>query len=39
VRDLWRQKDLPDVANSLNNLFKVNIAAHSAELYKFTPVK
>jgi alpha-galactosidase len=39
VRDLWRQQDLPDVANSQNTLFKVNIAAQSAELYKFTPAK
>jgi alpha-galactosidase len=39
VRDLWRQKDLPDIANSQNNLFKVNIAAQSAELYKFTAAK
>jgi alpha-galactosidase len=39
VRDLWRQNNLPDVANPLMAAFKVSIAAHSAELYKFTPAK
>ena len=31
VRDLWRQKNLPDVTDP-KDAFKVNIAAHSAEL-------
>jgi alpha-galactosidase len=35
VRDLWRQKNFPDLTDP-KNAFKVNIAAHSAELYKFT---
>jgi alpha-galactosidase len=39
VRDLWREQDLPDIANTSRELFKVTIAAHSAELYKFTAVK
>ena len=39
VRDLWRQKNLPDVRNPLTSVFKVSIAAHSAELYKFTSAK
>ncbi len=39
VRDLWRQKNLPDVANSLTGEFTVSLAAHSAELYKFTAAK
>ena len=39
VRDLWRQQDLPDIADTSKELFKVNIAAHSVELYKFTAVK
>jgi alpha-galactosidase len=30
VRDLWRQKNLPDATNS----FKMTVAAHSAELIK-----
>ena len=38
VRDLWRQKNLPDVTDS-KKAFKVSIAAHSAELYKFTSAK
>ncbi len=39
VRDLWRQKNLPDIADTSKELFKVNIAAHSVELYKFTAAK
>ena len=39
VCDLWRQKNLPDVADPLTSVFKVSIAAHSAELYKFTAAK
>ena len=39
VRDLWRQTNLPDVTNPQTAVFKVSIAAHSAELYKFTPAK
>ena len=37
VRDLWRQKNLPDMANDFGDTFKVAVAAHSVELYKFTP--
>jgi len=37
VRDLWREKDLPDIANRFGEIFKVTVAAHSAELFKFTP--
>ena len=36
VRDLWRQRDLPDVTGKYGEIFKVTVAAHSAELYKFT---
>jgi alpha-galactosidase len=37
VRDLWRQADLPDITTSDGALFRVNVAAHSVELYKFIP--
>jgi alpha-galactosidase len=37
VRDLWREKDLPDIAGSYGEIFKVTVAAHGVELYKFTP--
>jgi alpha-galactosidase len=33
VRDLWRQRDLPDVTDAI----QVMIPAHGVELYKFTP--
>jgi alpha-galactosidase len=36
VRDLWRQQDLPDTTGAYGELFKVTVAAHSAEIYKFT---
>jgi alpha-galactosidase len=36
VRDLWRQQDLPELTRTNRSLFKVSIAAHSVELYKFT---
>ncbi len=39
VRDLWRQKNLPDVSDPMKGVFPVSLAAHSAELYKFTPAK
>jgi alpha-galactosidase len=39
VRDLWRQQDLPDVTGRGGELFKVTVAAHGVELYKFTAVK
>jgi alpha-galactosidase len=39
VRDLWRQKNMPDVTNPRKDAFKINIAAHSAELFKFTSAK
>ncbi len=39
VRDLWRQQDVPDIADTGKELFKVNIAAQSVELYKFTAAK
>jgi hypothetical protein len=29
---------LPDMASSYGKVFKVTVAAHSAELYKFTSV-
>ena len=32
-------KELPDIADTSKELFKVNIAAHSVELYKFTAAK
>jgi alpha-galactosidase len=39
VRDLWRQTNLPDVANPQTAVIKVSIAAHSVELYKFTQAR
>jgi alpha-galactosidase len=36
MRDLWRQQDLPELTRTNRSLFKVSIAAHSVELYKFT---
>lgn len=39
VRDLWREKDLPDVAGRYGEKFNVTVAAHGAELFKFTPIQ
>ncbi len=38
VRDLWRQKDLSNLATKSGEL-KLNVPAHGVVLYKFTPVK
>jgi alpha-galactosidase len=35
ARDLWRQKDLPDVTKNV----PLTIPAHGVLLYKFTPAK
>ena len=39
VRDLWRQQDLPDIADIMGNSFKVTVPAHGVQLYKFTPAQ
>ncbi|MGH7990307.1 MAG: hypothetical protein ACREDS_08995 [Limisphaerales bacterium] len=39
VRDLWRQRDLPDTTGAYGEVFKVTVAAHGVELYKFTKVE
>jgi alpha-galactosidase len=39
VRDLWRQRDLPDTVGNYGEVFKVIVAAHSVELFKFTPAR
>jgi len=36
VRDLWRQQDLPDIADSANDSFMVSIPVHGVLLCKFT---
>ena len=43
VRDLWRQKDLPDIIDLNPNIvssdkLSVEIPAHGVELYKLTPI-
>jgi alpha-galactosidase len=37
VRDLWRQKDLPDIANTAKEDLPLTIPAHGVLLYKLTP--
>jgi len=39
VRDLWRQKDLPDLGLPVDSVMKVTIAAHGAELFKLRSVR
>ncbi|MGO8839240.1 MAG: putative Ig domain-containing protein [Limisphaerales bacterium] len=39
VRDLWRQQDLPDIADTMKTSFPVTIPAHGVQLYKFTAAK
>jgi hypothetical protein len=39
VRDLWRQRDLPDTVGNYGEEFDVTVAAHSAELFKFTSIR
>lgn len=39
VRDLWRQKDLPDYTGKSGEAIHVTVAAHGAELYKFVSAK
>jgi alpha-galactosidase len=38
VRDLWRQKDLPDL-NTVGGVLPLTIPAHGVVLYKFTAAK
>lgn len=38
VRDLWRQKNLPDI-NTVNDVLPLTIPAHGVVLYKLTAVK
>jgi alpha-galactosidase len=37
VRDLWRQQDLPDIANPQKEALSVSVPAHGVVLYKLTP--
>jgi len=39
VRDLWRQRDLPDVNDPANNSFPVTIPTHGVVLCKFTAAR
>ncbi len=36
VRDLWRQKDLPDVADPMHDALTLTIPAHGVRLYKLS---
>ena len=36
VRDLWRQQDLPDIADPTKDSIAVSLPTHGVELYKFT---
>jgi alpha-galactosidase len=38
VRDLWRQKDLPDL-NDVTNKLSMTIPPHGVQLYKLTPIQ
>jgi alpha-galactosidase len=38
VRDLWRQKNLPDIADPSKDVLTMTIPAHGVQLYKLTPV-
>ena len=38
VRDLWRQKNLPDVAGTISDKLSMVIPGHGVQLYKLTPV-
>lgn len=38
VRDLWRQKDLPDLPDPAANRLCMVIPAHGVQLYKLTPM-
>jgi alpha-galactosidase len=37
VRDLWRQQDLPDIADTIKEDLAMTIPAHGVMLYKLTP--
>jgi alpha-galactosidase len=39
VRDLWRQINLPDIADPSKDALKTTIPGHGAQLYKLTPAK
>jgi hypothetical protein len=39
VRDLWRQINLPDIADPSKDALNVTIPSHGAQLYKLTPAK
>jgi alpha-galactosidase len=39
VRDLWRQINLPDIADPSKDALKTTIAGHGALLYKLSPAK
>jgi len=39
VRDLWRQQNLPDIADPANDSFPVTIPAHGVVLCKFTAAR
>jgi alpha-galactosidase len=39
VRDLWRQKDLPNLNNLATEKLSMTIPAHGVQLYKLTPME
>jgi len=39
IRDLWRQINLPDIADPAKGAIKMTIAGHGAEFYKLTAMK
>ena len=39
VRDLWRQKNLPDLGNIETEKLSMVIPAHGVQLYKLTPIE
>lgn len=39
VRDLWRQQDLPDIADTAKEPLRMTIPAHGVQLFKLTAVR
>jgi len=39
VRDLWRQSDLPDIADTMKKPITMAIPGHGVRLYKLSPAK
>jgi hypothetical protein len=38
VRDLWRQRDLPDIADTAKEPLRMTIPAHGVQLFKLMAV-